>query len=145
MKQEIKDYFDVATGYSFRLGSYLFVAQLVSGVRLYAPEEYWLLTDEDKKAMGCGPGKWGDYLVPDTMYGLNVQPSCSIHDTCYALGKTDEDKIIADVMMLMNNLAIIQAKSWPLIRAARCYRAMSYFLAVSEGGEKAFWKGKTKP
>ena len=144
MKELIDNYFDCEPGTSFKLGSYTFIAQVQNGVLLFAPEEYWKLTDQDKKDMGCGPGKWGDYLVPDTMYGLNVKAACSIHDICYSLGKTDEDKVISDVLLFMNTLAIIEGKSWPVIREIRCYRAMTYYLAVSEGGEHAFWEGKQR-
>jgi len=44
-------------------------------MKLKAPEKYWSLTDDQKAAMcnGCGPKKFG-YLVPDTMYGLNITP-----------------------------------------------------------------------
>lgn len=145
MKALIDSYFDVPEGDEWTLGSFTFIARTRDGVLLFAPEEYWAMSADELKYKGCGPGKWGDALVPDTMYGLNVKPGCGIHDVCYALGKTAEDKVIADMLMLMNTLAIIQAKSWPVIREVRCYRAMSYYLAVSEGGEKAYWKGKAKP
>jgi hypothetical protein len=143
MKELIDSYFDVEPGETFRLGSYVFIAHVLDGVLLFAPEEFWGLAGWEKD-LGCGPGKFGDYAVPDTMLGLNVKSSCAIHDVCYALGKTDEDKVIADILFLMNALAIINAKSWPVIREARSYRAMTYYLAVSEGGESAFWKGKEK-
>ena len=29
---------------------------------------------------GCGPGKFGDYFVPDTVYGMSIKAACAVHD-----------------------------------------------------------------
>jgi len=40
-------------------------------VPLNAIESFWTATKEeiDKVAQGCGPGKYMDYLIPDTVWG----------------------------------------------------------------------------
>ena len=67
---------------------------------LLAPDSYWTAIDEwiENNTGGCGPGKVGDYFVPDLMLLLNVKPACQIHDYQYV--KSD----IVDWMKLMPRL-----------------------------------------
>jgi hypothetical protein len=37
---------------------------------------------------GCGPGFFGDYVIPDSPFGFNFYSSCNRHDACY--GSTGE-------------------------------------------------------
>jgi hypothetical protein len=129
------------------LGSYDLSPRLVDDVELFAPVKYWDLDEACKAARGydCGPGKFGAHFVPDTMWGLNVKAACQIHDHMYATGQTQFDKWVADVTFLTNLNDIIEAKSWPVVKEFRRYRAMSYFSAVRDGGNSSFWKGKEKP
>ena len=142
MKDLVASYFGSAPGETFCIGAYRFVSAEENGVLLYAPEAYWKLTTEDKKHMGCGPGKWGDRAVPDSILGLDIKPACSIHDVCYAEGRTDEDKVIADILFLMNMLSIVHTKSWPVLRQIRSHQALTYYLVVEEYGESSFRHGK---
>ena len=90
---------------------------------------------------GCGPGGKGDFLVPDTIFGLNIKPSCSIHDWMYHWGQTTGDKDLADIIFLENMLRQIESASW-FFKFLRRHRAVDYYGAVKDLGRKAFWKGK---
>ena len=124
---------------------------------LWAPDEYWDLTEEqlDEMTGGCGPGEIGDYLVPDKLYGvINIKPACRIHDYMYAVGTTEEDKEEADEAFLNNMRQIIMwetagwykdekdAQRQRLVRK-ECFRqAETYHMMVDVFGGRAFWKGK---
>ena len=35
--------------------------------------------------MSCGPfGKWGDWLIPNKLFGLDMTSACKAHDASYA-------------------------------------------------------------
>lgn len=93
---------------------------------------------------GCGPGGVGDFLVPDTIWGLNIKPSCSIHDFLYAFGVTQEDKDLADLVFLDNMIRQVEAGAWWL-KVPRRHRAVMYYGKVKDFGGSAFWKDKVKP
>lgn len=87
----------------------------------------------------------GDKVVPDTMWGLCVWYPCAIHDHMYRnkMARTLYDKWVADVVLLTNLSYWIEAKTNSrIVRAARRYRAMTYFQAVRDGGKKSFFNGK---
>ena len=122
-------------------------------VKLYAPEIYGrqpcsffdapseLLA---KIARGCGPGGLGDYLVPDTLWGLSIRQACQIHDWQYHWGVTIEDKIKADLNLRDNMVRIIKAQdSWGILENLRLTKARIYYEAVKNFGGPAFWKGKS--
>lgn len=118
--------------------------------KLWAPAEYWSLTDEQVNGLvgagGCGPGRFGDYLVPDTLWGLKVASACRIHDFCYHIGSCIEDKEQADRGFLNNMIRIILAKTkWSLLKRLRIRRARTYYWFVHECGGPAFWHGKNPP
>lgn len=115
---------------------------------LFAPEQYWRLTEELRRELtnGCGAGGWLNKLIPETMWGLNVTPVCNIHDYMYAVGDDHEDKEEADRVFRNNLLRWIDANThgW-LLRRLRYNRAQVYFEAVQHFGGPAFWHGKNKP
>lgn len=113
-------------------------------VILFAPPGYWKIPENDRG--GCGPGSLGDWLVPDTIYGLSIKPACSIHDYMYSVGECDDDKTDADDVLLNNLVRIIRAAtSSKLLLWLRLRRARTYYLAVHTFGGPAFWDGKNKP
>ena len=89
---------------------------------------------------GCGPGNGiGDIAVPDTIYGLNVKEACKRHDFDYAIGGTEEDKIISDIRLLSNLVIIIENNSRSrILKTLRRHRAIKYYLAVSDFGGSSF-------
>lgn len=106
-------------------------------VRLTAPEEWWDLTEIQRKDIcnGCGAKGGVDY-VPDTMYGLSVKEACDIHDFCYHIGM---DRWEADIMFYSNMRKLINRGSrW--LRWLRNRRAYTYFKAVRIFGKKAYDK-----
>jgi hypothetical protein len=114
----------------------------VGEVELYAPQGY----EENRKESdcdGCGTG-WNEKLVPDTIYFLNIKPSCCVHDYMYLYGEpTKEGKELADRVFLNNMLRQIEAvKKWYYPKALARRRAMKYYLAVKHFGGTAYWKGK---
>ena len=114
-------------------------------VKLFAPPAYWRTSKKalDTIAGGCGPGGRGDWLVPDTMYGLSVKPACKIHDWMYFMGETIEDKKEADRVFLNNMLRIVVAVTkWWILRKLRIWRAYTYYKAVKQFGGPAFWNNK---
>lgn len=86
---------------------------------------------------GCGPGKWGDYFVPDTLWGLSIKLACQIHDYMYWAGKTPKGKYQADSIFLQNMIALIWRGSRFLF-IPRAMRAIKYYIAVAKFGDNAF-------
>lgn len=116
------------------------IKQQILDLKLDVPAAFHTMDDASLALVmgGCGPGKWGDRTVPDTMWGLSVNLACAVHDLDYALGK---DKVKADMRLLINTLIIINTKSKSkVLRVARRYRAMSYYSAVAELGKSSFGK-----
>ena len=117
-------------------------------VELWAPEEFWALTPEQRADMcnGCGPNGIGAILVPDTIWGLRITEACDIHDFMFAVGQTYEDFLRANRVFMNNIVRIIQARTrtW-IMKWLRYRRAYKYFEAVSLLGGPYFWKGKNRP
>ena len=112
-------------------------------MKLYAPPSFYRLSKELRKEIcnGCGSKGFGGWIVPNTLWGLNVEDCCDIHDYMYHIGKTIEDKEKADRVMLNNMMRKIEAGSkW--LRWVRRERAASYYYAVKLFGGNAFWSGK---
>lgn len=118
----------------------------MSVATLFAPTAYWRLPESERSRTGCGPGRLGDLLVPDTVWGLSVKPACSIHDFMYQIGEVEADREIADRVLLNNCVRLIGAKRsiW-VIRRLRLRRARTYYQFVRSFGGPAFWRGKNKP
>ena len=112
------------------------------GFHLVAPADYWNASDEEiqTRTGGCGPGKWGDYLVPDTAYGESLFLACQIHDWSYFKGLTLQDKRTADLCFLMNMVLLVDNGEW--MDRFRLFRCVTYYLAVSRCGESSFLVGK---
>ncbi len=126
-----------------KIGSYDLEMGICDGYHLCAPTTYWLASDAEIEANtgGCGPGKLGDWFVPDTMLGESVHLACEIHDWCYHVGKDLQDKRAADLVFLVNMVILIN--DGDMLDALRLRRVMTYYEAVSFGGEEAFKKGKS--
>ena len=120
--------------------------QIVTGPNgLKAPQSYW---DASRKmiesiAGGCGPGGVGDWLIPDTNWGLSIRPACEIHDWMYYEGETQEEKDMADLIFLDNMLTLVKNGTW-FLKIPRDHRAFVYYEAVKYGGDHTYWKGKEK-
>ena len=114
-------------------------------MKLFAPKTYWTTPKEeiDRVTGGCGPGRFGDWLVPDTIWGLSIKKACRIHDFSWYIAETLEEKEASDRAFLNNMLRLIYAGAkWWILRKLRIRRAYKYYLAVKLLGGPAFWKGK---
>jgi hypothetical protein len=123
-----------------QVGHYDLQIQEKEGFRLIAPTSYWLASEDEIKEHtgGCGPGKFGDHLVPDTAYGESIFLACQIHDWMYFVGLSLEDKRMADLCFLINMVLIVDDGDW--LDDARLYRCMTYYIAVARAGKSAFGK-----
>jgi hypothetical protein len=108
---------------------------------IFAPESFWAIPVP--RPGGCGAGKFGDLLVPDTLWGLRVTFMCKIHDHMYEIGTTEEDRESAD-RTLRNNLMrwVAHQNSNGLLQWLRMRRAVKYYHAVRMFGGPAFWNNK---
>jgi hypothetical protein len=103
-----------------------------------------LKIDKKKICNGCGPlskSGWLAWLIPDTMYGMDISEVCSIHDWMYHYGTGRKGKEIADETFLQNMYTLISQGSWWL-RWLRRRRAYKYYLAVKYFGDKAYMANK---
>ena len=113
-------------------------------MKLYAPLSYWNATQNELKESCNGCGAKDGIKVPNTMYGLCIKKACEIHDWMYKIGKTIADKLFADAIFRLNLSIIIDAGSNFLTALLRHGRASTYYTAVIEWGESAFWVDKKR-
>ena len=116
-------------------------------VKLFAPESYYRDPRVSEVVGGCGPGKgFGDWVVPDRIWGLPIVEACKIHDWMYFMGKTEKDREEADRAFLNNMLRIVEAhEGWSkFLNGFRRYRAVTYYNAVRDFGGPSFWNEKNK-
>ncbi len=112
---------------------------------LFADIECWEFKrahPEEFASYGCGPGKIGDWLVPDTVYGLSIRDACRIHDwdTRHGSGVSKEHRKLCDVRFKDNMFIIVKAgtDNWFLLRV-RLTRCRFYFWMVRSCGKNAYW------
>lgn len=113
-------------------------------MKLYAPLSYWTATQNELKESCNGCGAKDGIKVPNTMYGLCIKKACEIHDWMYKIGKTLADKLFADAIFRLNLSIIIDAGSNFFTALLRHGRASTYYTAVIEWGESAFWVDKKR-
>jgi len=118
-------------------------------MKLFASEKCWTFkaTHPDIFAsFGCGPGGFGDFLVPDTIYGLSIKPACQVHDWYYRFqdGDIEADRKKADKIFLTNMLQIVNEHGGNfIIKALRRRRAKTYYLAVQWFGSPAYFEERS--
>ena len=108
-------------------------------MKLFKPKGYSALSAGEKHKIcnGCGSKSLG-WLVPDSIWGLNITDVCNIHDYMYSRGTTLQDKEYADRIFLNNLVRKIESGS-KLLRWLRRRRALKMHWAVDKFGEAAFW------
>ena len=113
-------------------------------IQYYASPEVWKNIEGNKvKANGCGAG-WSAWIIPDKWFGLDFTMACHIHDAYYDIGKTNEDKVIADRIFYNNMLRVVESRPKCLQFIGKRL-ALRYYQAVKEFGAVAFWSGKNNP
>lgn len=113
-------------------------------VILYAQKPFWNLSEEEKKDIcnGIGArGAWYNFLIPPSIKRL-FKPSGDIHDYDYFVGKTQEDKEVADRRFNQNNQRIVDAIKHPVKKFLAKRAARSMYIAVDKLGNEAYWKDK---
>lgn len=112
-----------------------------AGIDLWMPEDFIGASESDiSKAIGrggCGPGKSGDKIVPDKIYGLNVHPACKRHDLGWFLAQDRHDTVVSNLMFL-NNLLLLNDQSNKFIRFFRLkapFGIYHYYEAVAYLGK----------
>jgi len=108
-------------------------------VPLEADPTFWVATKDeiDNNAQGCGPGWFGDWFVPDSVWGgLSIKRACRIHDWDYYIGV---DKSIADKRFKKNMERIILSNTkWNWLKGLRLHQASVYYRVVSYAGDHAY-------
>jgi hypothetical protein len=96
---------------------------------------------EEWATFGCGPGGFGDYLVPDTMWGLDISESCRIHDWYYRFysDRSEAAREWADICLRENSLLIVRTHStnW-FTKTFRAIRCKTYYKMVRRFGESSW-------
>lgn len=94
---------------------------------------------------GCGAANAKFDFVPDSIWGLPISEACHRHDWRYHIGRTEEEKAIADIEFLNNLMILInnaQGFTATLLRIPRRRRALKYYEMVVAFGDSAYWAGK---
>ena len=102
---------------------------------------------EEFAGYGCGPGGIGDFLVPDTVYGLSIRPACQVHDHGYRHGKdaSEEDRARHDRILKNNSLRIVDDHTkWWILKRLRYHRVEKYYIMVRAFGGPAYWSERNK-
>ena len=96
----------------------------------------------------CGPGKWGDLIVPDDIYDTPINPACYIHDEMVLLAEPTWVSFHHTNSVFLHNINTIlehfDVKERPSSeqehKYKRYYRAVTYYMAVdSRAGANIFW------
>ena len=114
----------------------------LDGYKLAAPSSFWAFLGQDMSAAvnGCGPGGTGDFLVPDTAYGLSLKPACKIHDWMYTIYNDEAGFKLANQVFLDNMIRINNSASkhvW--LKWVRMRRILKYYRAVRDFGRLFFY------
>jgi len=118
-------------------------------MKLFASVKCWQFKAEhpdEFNSFGCGPGGIGDWLVPDTIYGLSIKPACQVHDWDYRFGEghSEEERKKADKRFLTNMLQIINEHGGNFaIKSLRRRRAKTYYSAVRWFGASAYFSERS--
>jgi len=83
-------------------------------------------------------GHFYNWLIPNTVYGLDISASSLPHDHDYYIGGNDETRSIADSRMLDNMYTLIENNSVWFLKGLRRARAYKYYMAVRFLGAVAF-------
>jgi hypothetical protein len=106
----------------------------------------WAHIDEFM-SYGCGPGGFGDFLVPDTVWGLSIRDACRIHDWGYrhCEGASEEERAKHDRILKNNSLRIVDYHTkWSLLKRLRYIRVETYYKMVRAFGAPAYWSERNK-
>ena len=109
------------------------------GYTLLAPKSFWDALKHhpeeiDKYCGGCGPGKFGAKIIPDSIFGEKITPACKIHDWTYHV---QFPKDYADAVFHMNMDLIVRSDK-SFFDHMRLNIVEDYYEAVSFYGQDAY-------
>ena len=99
---------------------------------------------------GCGPESMKVKLIPDRILGVDFRNACNGHDGCYHFGEDEEDKRESDRLFLCNLLLAVDEHCEKngiledVERGACREAAFTYYRAVADWGNAAFWADKPR-
>jgi RHS repeat-associated protein len=97
----------------------------------------------DPTGLACGPGNWGDAIIPDQPYGYNFDPACSSHDGCY--GTCGKSKRECDKGFYRRMRSECNQRGWYNPLRYHCnVIARIYYRAVQFGGIVSYKKAQKK-
>jgi hypothetical protein len=112
---------------------------------LFADAACWEFKQQHPDAFdsyGCGPGGVGDFLVPDTVWGLSIRGACRVHDWGYrhAEDESEDDRNRHDRILRNNAQRIVEANTkWGWLKTLRRRRVLTYYKMVDSFGGPAYW------
>lgn len=79
----------------------------------------------------CGPGKLGDWIVPDKPFGLDLSKACEWHDQAYRFPEGKTKEVIDHIFYSRMMWEVSKHSGW----RKRLYRVVAriYFWAVTRG------------
>lgn len=119
-------------------------------MKLYAVPKCWEFQKnfpEEFESYGCGPGGVGDWFVPDTVYGLSINPACKVHDWDYrhSEGASNGHRKACDERLKKNMfLLVVVGTTFWLLRRLRLTRCRFYYLMVRMFGKQAYWNQRNE-
>ena len=119
------------------------VTTIRNGALVTAPISFFDIPEDELRFYynGCGAGKIGGNITPDSIYGLNVTYECNIHDHMYERCCCEEDEIVSDSVLTANLMSSIIANSNRLMVWIRLFRASKYMIAVAATTfSEQFWE-----
>ena len=114
-------------------------------MKLFVPSEcqkFILEHPEEFASYGCGPGGIGDYIVPNTVYGLDINPACQVHDWQYRHSNdaSEEARKNHDRTLSYNSMRIVVYNTKNhILYILRRRRVKTYYQMVRAFGGRAYW------
>ena len=118
------------------------IINCLDGYNLAAPESFWTFISQDMSDVvnGCGSGGMGDFLIPDTIYGLSIKPACKIHDWMYTIYNDEAGFKLANQIFLDNMIRINNKETkYTWLKWLRRRRILKYYNAVRDFGRLFFY------
>ena len=110
-----------------------FVYYKYNGLLTTAPKSFVGMSERDIYDLynGCGVGRIGGKLVPESLFGLKITYLCQIHDHMYERCCCDEDEQIADGIFAQNANNWVTGYSSPAMIWPRLSLVAWYMKGVS--------------
>lgn len=114
---------------------------LLDGYRLAAPQSFWQAGTEQVNSLvnGCGPGGFGDRLVPDTVWFLSIKPACKIHDWMFLVYNCEAGFDLANTVFKDNMARINQTTKQVWLKYLRTKRIKKYYWICAFSGRLFYY------